>query len=165
MRRVGAHALQAMQALRRQSLRSIPQQLMLRYACPANSNGAHMPSRCSCNAGYAGTASAVTTVLSTAAHAQRFLRCELKIEVMCRMGAHAMEAMQALRRLPLRSFLQRLRLRDACPANSNGDHVPSSCSCNTGYAGTASAVTTVLSTAAHAQRCLPCELKLRSCAE
>jgi hypothetical protein len=165
MHRAGAHALQAIQALRRESLWSFLQQLMLGDACPANSNGAHVASRCSCHAGYAGTAAAVATVLSTAAHAQRCLPCELKTEVMCRAGAHGRQAMEALRRLALRSSLQRLMLRDACPANSNGDHVPSRCSCNAGYAGTASAVNTVISTAAHPQRCLPCELKWRSSAE
>ena len=206
MRRVGAHAMQAMQVLRQLSPWTFLQQLMLRDACPANSNGDQVPSRCSCNAacnaGYAGTASAVTPVPSTAGHAQRCLPCELKwrscaeqvlrqcrlcrhcvgchsspfyssscsempalrtqMEITRRVGAQAMQAMQILRRLSLRSFLQQLMLRYACPANSDGDRVPSRCSCSAGWAGTASAVTTVLSTAAHAQRFLPCELKWRS---
>ena len=88
-----------------------------------------------------------------------------QMEIRRRVGAHAMQAMQALRQLPLRSLLQQLLLRGACPANSNGDHVPSRCSCSAGYAGTASAVTTLPSTAAHDQRCLPCEPKWKSCAE
>ena len=71
----------------------------------------------------------------------------------------------ALRRLSARSLLQRLILRDSCPANSNGDHVPNRCPCNTGYAGTGSVVTTVLSTAARALRCLPCKLIWRPVAE
>ena len=128
-RRVGAHATQARQAPRRLPLRSFLQWLRLGSACPANSNGTHVPSRCSCIAGYAGAASAVATVFSTAAQAHRCLPCELKKEVMCRGGAHAMQVVQALRRSPLRSFLQQLMLRDICPANSNGDHVPSRNSC------------------------------------
>ena len=164
-----------------------------------------MPNGCSCNAGYAGIASVATTVLSTAAHAQRCLPCELKwrsraeqvlmqyrlcrhcvgcdygpfysssyselpalrpqMEIMRRVGAHALQAKHGLRRLSLRPLLQQLMLRDACPTISNGDLVLSRCSCNAGYAGTASAVNTVLSTAVQAQRCLPCELKSRSCIE
>ena len=73
--------------------------------------------------------------------------------------------MQAWRRLSLRSFLRQLMLRDACVAKSSRDHVPGRCPCNTGYAGTAAAITTILSTAAHAQRCLPGELRWRSCTE
>ena len=68
-----------------------------------------------------------------------------------------MQSMQALRQLSLLSLLQ--QLSDACPANSNGDQVPSGCSCNAGYASTASAVNTVFSTAAQAQRRLPCDLQ------
>ena len=81
------------------------------------------------------------------------LRTQTKI--MCLVGAHAMQAMQARRRLSLQSLLQQPMIRDACPANPNGDHVPSRFSCNAGYAGTASAVTTVLSTVAHARDPIP----------
>jgi hypothetical protein len=84
---------------------------------------------------------------------------QTQMEIMRRVVAHAMQAMQALRRLSLRSFLQQLMLRQACPASSKGDHIPSRCSCNTGYAGTASAVTPVLSTAAHAGDACPANSK------
>jgi hypothetical protein len=69
-------------------------------ACTANSDGDHVPSACSCNAGCTETVSSE------------------------------------------KSSLQQLMPRIACPAKSNGDHVPGGCSCNAGYAGTVSAVTT-----------------------
>ena len=177
---------------------------MLGNACPANSNGAHVPSRRSCQAGYAGPAAAVATVLPTAAHSQRCLPCELKTEVVRRAGAHGRQAMHALRRLALRSSLQRLMFSDACPPNPNEDHVPSRCSCDLGYALIARCSCNAgyealrqLSLISRAQveivclvgaragrlgrhcvgfhygsfnsnsssRCLPCELKQRSCAE
>ena len=45
--------------------------------------------------------------------------------IMCLVGVHAVQAMQARRRLSLHSLLQQPMIRDACPANPNGNHVPS----------------------------------------
>ena len=65
-----------------------------------------------------------------------------QMEPMCRVGAHAMQAMQALRPLSRRSLLQQLMLRDACPACSIRGRVPSGCLWKAGYAGTAQVGTT-----------------------
>ena len=42
---------------------------------------------------------------------------QTQTEIRCRVGAHAMQVMQALRRLSIQSFLQQLMLRGACPAD------------------------------------------------
>ena len=113
--RVSAHAMQAMQVLRRLPLRPLLQQPMLRDPCPANSKWRSWAEWVLMQCGLCRHSVACHDGPFCSDPCSEMTALRTQMAILCRAGAHALQAGQALRRQSLRSYLRQPLLRRGCP--------------------------------------------------